>query len=136
VSVVVSVRADLVRHSRVEVRQIARAARVKPTARWTSEYLEGVAVLLIGGGGGADRADTTVGSDTGMTGMSGRAMKSRTMMDSMATHMRAKDAASASSLQSMLATHRQMTANMVAEMNSEMRSTKMSADACWSALMD
>jgi hypothetical protein len=36
VSVVVSVRGDLVRHSRLEVRQIARAARVRPTARRTS----------------------------------------------------------------------------------------------------
>jgi hypothetical protein len=35
-----------------------------------------------------------------------------------------------------LAAHRQMAANMLAQMNGEMRAMNMSADAAWTALVD
>jgi hypothetical protein len=86
-------------------------------------------------GGTADRADTTAARiDTGMSGMAG--MMSGAMMDSMAAHMRVMDTASATNVQAMLPMHRQMVANMIAQMNSEMRGMKMTADARWTALMD
>lgn len=87
---------------------------------------------------GADRPDTTAAkSDTaGMAGMSMPGMMSPATMDSMAAHLRAMDTASAGSMQAMLPMHRQMVANMLSQMNSDMRSMNMNADARWTALMD
>ena len=87
----------------------------------------------------ADRADSTAAktdssSMSGMSGMSG--MTSGTMMDSMAAHMRTMDTTSASSVQTMMPMHRQMAANLIAQMNNEMRSMNMTADARWTALTD
>lgn len=87
---------------------------------------------------GADRADTSAAtSDTGgMAGMSMPGMMNQSNVDSMTAHMRSLDTASAASLQAMLPMHRQMVANMLSQMNSDMRSMNMTADAKWTALVD
>jgi hypothetical protein len=92
--------------------------------------------LVAACGRTADRGDTTAaGTDTsGMSGMAGT--MSGAMMDSMAAHMRSMDTAGAPAIQAMLPMHRQMAANMIAQMNSEMRGMNMQAGARWSALMD
>lgn len=96
--------------------------------------------LVAACGKTADQADTTAAAttDTGaMAGMGGvGGMASGAMMDSMSAHMRGMDTASAASLQGMVAMHRQMAANMVAQMNTEMRSMNMPASPGWTALMD
>lgn len=92
--------------------------------------------LVVACGRGADRGDTTVAKadSGGMPGMGG--MMSAAMMDSITTHMRSMDTASAATIQTMMPMHRQMAANMIAQMNTEMRGMNMQADARWSALMD
>jgi hypothetical protein len=69
-----------------------------------------------------------------MPGMPGAAASG--MMDSMETHMRAMTAASASQLKGLVPEHRQAVGNMIAQMNKEMRSMNMQADAAWTATMD
>ncbi|MEX2154219.1 MAG: hypothetical protein WD825_12840 [Gemmatimonadaceae bacterium] len=98
----------------------------------------GLLVMLVACGKTADRGDATAAADTGaMAGMPGMgAMMSGAMMDSMTAHMRVMDTASASGLPSMMPMHRQMAANMIAQMNREMGDMKMTADARWTALMD
>jgi hypothetical protein len=50
--------------------------------------------------------------------------------------MRVMDTASAATLQATMPMHRQMAANMIAQMNNEMRRMNMTGDARWTALMD
>jgi hypothetical protein len=57
-------------------------------------------------------------------------------MDSMAAHMHSMDSASVASVRAMLPMHRQMVANMIAQMSSEMRGMKMTAESRWTSLMD
>jgi len=97
------------------------------------------AVLLATAcGRGADRADTSATkSDTGgMGGMNMPGMMNQANVDSMTAHMRTMDTASAASLQAMLPMHRQMVANMLSQMNADMRGMNMTADAKWTALVD
>src|SRR5438270_10658948 len=58
------------------------------------------------------------------------------MIDSVEAHMRAMTSANASQLKTMLPAHRQTIANMISQMNQEMRSMNMPADAAWTATMD
>lgn len=97
-----------------------------------------VALLTLGCAKGSESTDTTAAkADTaGMAGMNMPGMMSGAMMDSMTTHMRSMDTASAATIQSMMPMHRQMAGNMIAQMNSEMRSMNMAANASWTALMD
>ena len=126
--------------------------------KWTSGYVTGFA--LVGAAafgackasdkGAADSAVATASHEAGslegarkdtthpmaaMPGMAGGAMASG-MMDSMETHMRAMTNASADQLKAMMPEHRQTTANMLSQMNQEMRSMSMPADAAWTATMD
>jgi hypothetical protein len=57
-------------------------------------------------------------------------------MEQMQAHMRAMHGAGGDSLTAMLPTHRQMAANMIAQMNREMRDMNMTADAAWTATVD
>ena len=96
-------------------------------------------LVLAACGKAPDRADTSAAtSDTGVmpgtAGMGG--MRSGAMMDSMAAHMRGMDTMSATSVQAMLPMHRQMAANMIAQMNREMAGMNMAGNAEWVALMD
>ena len=74
------------------------------------------------------------GSTAGMQGMSG--MQSKGMMEELRTHMQAMHGAGGDSLRAMLPTHRQMAANLLAEMNREMGRMKMVADPAWTAMAD
>ena len=71
---------------------------------------------------------------SGMTGMGG--MMSTAMMDSMHAHMGAMEKMSGDRMKEMLPMHRQMVANMLSRMNSEMRNMNMPADAQWNATVD
>ena len=66
----------------------------------------------------------------GTSGMSGGTL------EGMQAHIRSMQGVSSDSLRAMLPMHRQMVANMIAEMNREMRGMNMSADAAWTATAD
>ena len=73
-------------------------------------------------------------SMAGMPGMGG--MMSIAMMDSMHVHMQMMDTMPGNRIQEMLPMHRQMAANMLSQMSSEMRSMNMAANAAWTATAD
>lgn len=103
-----------------------------------------LAAVACGGGerraGTSDSAaDTARDSVTaqgvqGMEGMGG--MMSGRMMEDMGTHLRATQGASGDSLRAALPAYRQMLANMLAQMNREMRDMNMAADLAWDATVD
>lgn len=102
-------------------------------------FMVALAVVVAACGGGTPAADDTAAGSTAAGGMAGHDMgnmQSSAMMDSMAVHMRAMENADAAALQSMVPMHRQMAANMVAQINTEMGSMKMPADQRFTALMD
>ena len=87
---------------------------------------------------GPTRKDSA-GGMASMPGMSGGQMgkmMGAAMMDSMQTHLTLMDGMSADRMKSMLPMHRQMVANMLSRMNSEMRQMNMSPDAAWTATID
>ena len=100
------------------------------------------AVLLFGAcadeGADADRGDATPNDTGAMEGMEMGGMESGAagMMVDMQAHMQMMSAMSGDSMVSMLPTHRQMMANMIAQMDREMVDMNMSADDDWSATMD
>ena len=108
------------------------------------------AVLLLSACAGedaanADRTPDGAESGEGMEGMQGRQdmdgmthMEGGTagMMGAMHTHMEMMGGMSGDSMRSMLPTHRQMMANMIAQMNREMTGMNMPADPAWNAVMD
>ena len=81
---------------------------------------------------GATKSD----SASGMAGMQGMASAGSSMMDSMRTHMRTMQSATPEQMKSMLPSHRQTVANMLSQMNGEMRSMNMPADPAWNATVD
>ena len=84
------------------------------------------------------RPDTS-GGMSGMNAMSGgMAMDSSMsrMIDSMRAEMTRMTSETPEQMKSMISMHRQMAANILAQMNSEMRSMNMSGDAAWTALVD
>ena len=72
----------------------------------------------------------------GMGGMDGMDGQSYAMMARMAAHMQMMETVSGDSMQAMLAMHRQMMANMIAQMHREMRDMNMPADPAWNATVD
>jgi hypothetical protein len=58
------------------------------------------------------------------------------MADSMHAHMQHMETMTGDQMKAMLPEHRQMAANMLSRMSSEMRSMNMSADAAWNATAD
>ena len=70
----------------------------------------------------------------GMPGMG--AMVSGSMMDQMQSHMAMMRRAGEDSLAAVMPMHRQMLANMIAQMNREMRDMQMPTDAAWDATVD
>ena len=74
------------------------------------------------------------GQMPGMEGMSGT--EGGGMMGEMQAHMRSMQGAGGDSLKAMLPMHRQMAANMIAQMNREMSGMNMAADAGWTATVD
>jgi len=95
------------------------------------------------------RADTT-GDTAGMRGMQGMkgGMKGGQMAggmmggmmggmrDSMPAHMRMMQGMSADQMKAMLPAHRQMVANMLSQLEGDMRKMNMRPDAGWTALTD
>ena len=78
-------------------------------------------------------ADTS--AMAGMPGMGSSKMMSH-MMDSMETHMRMMDTASAATMQAMMPMHHQMADSMISRMNEDMRRMNMATDSAWSATVD
>ena len=99
-------------------------------------------VLLLGACADGDRGESHQDSDssaeamTEMEGMSMMQSGSGDMMAAMRAHMEMMRDMSGDSMHSTLATHRQMMANMIAQMNREMSEMNMPADAGWTATMD
>jgi hypothetical protein len=109
-------------------------------------------LLLAAGCGGGDEADSGSTADSesaqtmpmegmedmpGMGNMPGMGtMASGQMMERMRGHMTAMAGANADSVGAMMPMHRQMLANMIAQMNREMRDMNMSADSQWTATVD
>jgi hypothetical protein len=74
----------------------------------------------------------------GMEGMRGGAVASGStqMMVDMDAHMNMMRGVTADSMKAMLPMHRQMVANMMAQLEREMRDMNMTADAAWKATLD
>lgn len=88
----------------------------------------------------AAHADSA-GSMAGMADMPGMGgamggMMGAGMIDSMQAHLRMMDSVSADRIEAMLPMHRQMVANMISRMNSEMRGMNMPAGGAWSMTVD
>ncbi|CAN5217014.1 hypothetical protein BH23GEM4_BH23GEM4_14720 [soil metagenome] len=106
-------------------------------------------VLLLAGCGGEDAGEpsadgvdeTPTAEMQGMEGMGdmqsmpGMQMDGG-MMEEMESHMQMMEGATGDGLMAMMPEHRQMTANMLAEMNRQMRDMNMTADADWNATVD
>lgn len=58
------------------------------------------------------------------------------MMDSMQAHMRMTDGMTPEQMKASLPAHRKMVANMLSQMNADMRTMNMPADAAWNAAVD
>ena len=104
----------------------------------------GLALLLTAGAacGGGERKDSqqpdsaegqAMGEMGGMGSMG--SMESHGMMPEMRAHMRGMFGAGGDSLHRLMPMHRQMTANMLQQMDTEMRGVQM-ADSSWTALAD
>lgn len=89
---------------------------------------------------GMEQEDMPMEGMPGMAGMPGMegtgAMPSGAMMDQMRTHMQTMRGAGADSLAAVMPMHRQMLANMIAQMNREMRDMNMTGDPAWNATVD
>jgi len=70
----------------------------------------------------------------GMPGMSG--MQSGAMMEQMQSHMQMMQGMGADSMKTMVPQHRQMVANMISQMNREMRGMNMANNEQWNATVD
>jgi hypothetical protein len=70
-----------------------------------------------------------------MEGMGGMQMGGG-MMDQMRAHMQAMEGATGEQLRANLPQHRQMAANMISQMNREMRDMNMAADQEWNSTID
>ena len=101
-----------------------------------------LALVLLGACAERDEVDETEAangvSDTtaanGMLGMGG--MQSESMMDEMANHMDMMRGTTGDSMRAMLPMHRQMAADLLSQMNSEMQDMSMTGDAQWNATAD
>jgi hypothetical protein len=101
--------------------------------------------LALAACGGADTAQEEAaappaaapagdGTMPGMQAVSGT--QGGGMMEEIQAHMRSMQGARGDSLRAMLPMHRQMAANMIAQMNREMRDMNMAADGGWTATVD
>ena len=92
--------------------------------------------------GGADTEDTTNMSDTaaastaGMQRMEGMHDMKGGMMGAMMGHMNMMQGVSADSMKAMVPAHRQVAANLLAQMNKQMRDMNMPATPEWNATVD
>jgi hypothetical protein len=109
------------------------------STRW---FCAGLLVLAGTGCGTRDRSEGArpdSSGDRSMKGMPGMEMGGRQpseMMDQMREHLQEMAGATGDSLRRLMPMHRQMTANMLQEMDTDMRRMRMAGDSGWSALMD
>lgn len=84
-------------------------------------------------GTGAEVAEAPAGGMEGMQGMGGMAgmQMGGGMMEQMQAHMKAMEGKSGDATVQMMPQHRQMVANMIAQMNREMQDMNMTADQEW-----
>ncbi len=108
--------------------------------------LLGVSISLVACGPGeqaANSADTTpvatpapsTGGMESMPGMGSMPSGGSAAAD-MQSHMEAMRKAGPDGMKAMMASHRQMAANMMAEYNKQMRDMNMAADGAWTATVD
>lgn len=105
-----------------------------------------IALVVVAATACHTRSDQTATADSakragGMSGMQGMAgMMPNGMMDSMMTFMRSDierfRSMSGTQMKAALPAHRQIAANMLSQMNADMRRMNMSADPAWNALVD
>lgn len=102
-----------------------------------------IGAVLAGACTGGEEPDNAALSDTepapaqpmeGMDGMAG--MQSSAMMTQMSSHMEQMRAVGADSMMRLMPDYRQMSDNMLSQMNSEMRDMNMEGDARWNATVD
>ncbi|HEX5831650.1 MAG TPA: hypothetical protein VFY16_11760 [Gemmatimonadaceae bacterium] len=86
-------------------------------------------------GGEGSAAAPAQDTAAGMAGM-GHAMASGPMMERMDAHLVALEKTGPDSLAAALPAHRQMVANLIAQMNREMRDMDMTGDPAWNATVD
>lgn len=86
--------------------------------------------------GGDEPATDGMGDMPGMNGAEPAGDVANDMRAEMSAHLDRMTAMPADSLTMGLSTHRQMVANMLAQMNREMRDMNMGADAAWNATVD
>lgn len=99
------------------------------------------AVVLSGCNREPQTDDVEVSAETGtgmegMQDMQGMSGMQDDMMGQMMGHMQMMNGAGPDSMRAMLPMHRQMVANMLAQMNREMREMNMATDAQWDATVD
>lgn len=103
-----------------------------------------VAVTACGGTANADHDGTDgAGADTQMAGMAGMpgmaagtGSTTERLMHAMDSSLQRTDGASVDNLSALLPAHRSALANLIAEMNYEMRVMGMTGDAIWTATID
>lgn len=98
----------------------------------------GLMLFVACADGGTEAAnDAQATGDTAamppMPGMSGAAQPGAGGME---PHLTTMMSANTDSLEGLVPTHRQMAANMIADMNKEMREMNMTGDAAWAATLD
>lgn len=95
-------------------------------------------------GGGLDRTLEEGGAGnmpgmegmSGMPGMAGMEMPAAGSMEEMQSHMETMLRVTPDSMLAMMPEHRQMAANMLAQMNREMQQMNMMGDSAWTATID
>ena len=83
-----------------------------------------------------EAADEPQAGTQGMSGMDMSGMRSAGMMEEMMSNMQMMQDMTADRMMAMMPAHRQMAANLLAEMNQEMRAMNMASDAQWDATVD
>jgi len=86
----------------------------------------------------AEIAETPAGGMEGMQGREGMAgiQMDGGMMGQMQAHMRMMEGMSGDSMMQMMPQHRKMVANMIAQMNREMRDMNMTTDPEWNSTIE
>lgn len=100
-----------------------------------------LAFLVIAGGACRQDSGGDASRDTGMAGMEGMrggmaGMGSTQMMADMDVHMGTMRNMTADSMKAVVPMHRQMVANLIAQLEREMRDMNMTGDAAWNATLD
>ncbi len=105
---------------------LAACGKERPAA--DSSAVTAKAIPSTQAGGMGDMKGMPMGDTSGMKGMG--------MMGDMQKQMDAMMSSSPDQMKTMMPAHRQMAANMLADMTAEMRKMNTSGDAAWTAAMD